>query len=230
MSSINQQVNNSLKLHIKVASHISDPFKHELNKMLTTFPNLDLQINEYIDKRFNIRGETRTDNIKNCTSDWLLFLDGDNLFHPQFFNNLNTFLIEADITTKKKVISVPRLTMASKEGYKLVDNNTTDEVSDAYSKAVAVKTYPSFRMRTSGAGYFQLVHVPTMLLMGITKYVNRSYDTQILNKNIRFRTKSDIVFRKKFDGIHAITDLPPIIHLNHYRRTLDKEYDFDKCN
>ena len=233
LSSLNQQINNPFKLHIKVAAHkTKDNFKHILDDMPTTFKNLDIKINDYDDDRFNARGQTRNDNVKNCNSDWILFLDGDNVFHPNFFNNLKPLISNLDVSGLRKVISVPRLTMNAMSGYSLVDKDTNfnAEVTSAYEKASSVKTWLSFGGRISGAGYFQLCHTPTMLQMGIEKYVNGSYDSPIFDKSQRFCTRSDIVFRKKFDGVYPLKTLPLLIHLNHHRRSLDKEYDFDKCN
>jgi hypothetical protein len=233
LSSLNQQLDNPFNMSIKVASHkTEDNFKHILDLMPKAFPKLNIKINEYTDNRFNIRGHTRTDNIKNCNSEWILFLDGDNVFHPRFFNNLHKLLSELEQVNKTKVISIPRLTMDAKLAYSLVDKDTDykNEVVNAYEKVANLKTKPSFGGRVTGAGYFQLIHVPTMRLMGIDTYVNGSYDTPILDKNIRYCTKSDVIFRKRFTGVYAIRDLPHLIHLNHNRRTLDKEYDFNKCN
>lgn len=231
LSSLNQQINNPFKLHIKVAAHATkDNFRHLLDEMPKTFPNLDISVNYYNDDSFNARGQTRTDQIKQCTSEWLLFLDGDNVFHPNFFNGLFSILSATDALTKRKVLSVPRLTMDAKQGYALVDSYDNPEIPDAYVKAFSVKTHRSFGGRISGAGYFQLVHVPTMRQMGINTYVNGSYDSPILDKEIKFNTRSDVVFRHRFAGVYPITTLPFIVHLNHFRRSLDNEYDFNKCN
>jgi hypothetical protein len=230
LNSLSQQINNPFKLHIKVAAHKTlDNFRYILDEMLKTFPKLEITICDYDNARFNARGQTRTDQIKNCQSDYILFLDGDNIFPPQFFSSLHPLLGAID---KRKVISVPRLTMDAREGYRLVDsvNDYTKEIPNVYEKVSAVKTRPSFNFRVSGAGYFQLTHYPTMKSMGINSYVDGSYDSPILDANERFCTKSDIVFRKRFDGVHPIVTLPKIIHINHFRRSLDKEYDFNKCN
>ena len=231
VSSLNQQINNPCKLHIKVAAHKTlDNFKHILDEMPKTFPKLDIKICEYDDARFQARGQTRTDQIKSCTSEWLLFLDGDNVFDPQFFSKLHPLLNKLSKLDHERVISVPRLSMHAKLGYKLVDSENGSEILNAYQKAASVKTHPSFGGRVSGAGYFQLVHAPTMRSMGIDTYVNGSYDTPILDKNVLFSTRSDVVFRHRFKPVLAIRDLPPLVHLNHYRRQLDKEYSFDSCN
>jgi hypothetical protein len=231
VSSLNQQIDNPCKLHIKVAAHKTlDNFKYILDEMPKTFPKLDISITEYDDSRFEARGQTRTDQIKNCTSEWILFLDGDNVFDPQFFSKLYPLLKTATPDMKQRVISVPRLTMSASDGYHLIKSDNGNEIKDAYKKAAAVNTHLSVRGRISGAGYFQLVHVPTMRSMGIDSYVNGSYDTPILDKDVLFSTRSDVVFRHRFKSVVPIRELPLLVHLNHYRRQLDKEYSFDSCN
>jgi hypothetical protein len=232
ISSLNQQVDNPFQMTIKIAASKKDPFRADLDTMKATFPKLNILITDYDDSVFNARGKTRTDNIKNCTSEWILFGDADNVFHPQFFSGLMPLLSNLNANDKKKLISVPRLTMDSKTGNSLVNSNIDfkTEIQNSYKNASSVKTRLSFGGRVSGAGYMQLVNYPTMCQMGIDTYVNGSYDSSILDKNKTFKTKSDIVFRKKFDGIIKVTDLPLLIHLNHFRRVLDGEYDFNKCN
>lgn len=231
LSSLNQQINNPFKLHIKVAAHATkDNFRHLLDEMPKTFPNLDINITYYDNDSFNARGQTRTDQIKQCTSEWLLFLDGDNVFPPNFFNKLYEIVTTVSPLIKRQVFSVPRLTMDAKQGYTLVDGDDSPEIANAFTKASSVKTHLSFGGRISGAGYFQLVHVPTMKQLGINEYVIGSYDSPILDKVIKFNTRSDVVFRHRFKGVYQIRTLPHIVHLNHFRRALDTEYDFDKCN
>lgn len=231
VSSLNQQINNPFNMHIKVAAHKTlDNFKYILDEMPTTFPKLDISITEYDDARFQARGQTRTDQIKNCTSEWILFLDGDNVFDPQFFSKLYPLLKTLTDDAKYRVISVPRLTMSADDGYNLIKSDSNNEIQNAYTKAAAVKTWLSFRGRVSGAGYFQLVHVPTMRSMGIDSYVNGSYDTPILDKEVLFSTRSDVVFRHRFKSVIPIRELPLLVHLNHYRRKIDTEYDFNFCN
>jgi hypothetical protein len=231
LSSLNQQVDNPFKFHIKVAAHATkDNFRHLLDEMPKTFPNLDIEITYYTDDSFNARSTTRTNQIKSCTSEWLLFLDGDNVFPPSFFKELYPIITTIYPLTKKQVFSVPRLTMDARHGYALVDSDDKPEITDAYAKAAAVKTHLSMGGRISAAGYFQLVHVPTMREMGINEYVKGEYDSPILDKVIKFNTRSDVVFRHRFKGVHPIKTLPHIVHLNHFRRALDTEYDFDKCN
>jgi hypothetical protein len=230
LSSLNQQVNNPFDMTIRLATHSSDPYKAMHEEMVKTFPNLKIVINEYTDDSFNSRGLTRTNDIKACTSEWILFLDGDNVFHPTFFDKLYSALKDTTSEVRTQCISVPRLTMLAKTGYKLIDSVDTKEIANAYNEALSVKTHLSFKGRVNAAGFFQLAHVPTMKQMGITSYVNGSHDTPVFDKGTRYSPKSDIVFRKKFTGIYAIRELPLLIHINHYRRTLDKEYNFDLCN
>jgi hypothetical protein len=231
LSSLNQQIDNPFTMNIKISVHKSDEYQHLINEYKTHFKNLNITVVEYNDDSFGIRGKTRTDLIKICESEWILFLDADNVFHPLFFNKLHNVLSHIDDSAKTKIISVPRLTMDAKAAYKLISKmDKTVEIESVYDKASNEKTWLSYNGRISGAGYFQLVHVPTMNNMGIKSYVDGVYDTTIFNKEVKYATKSDIVFRSKFAGVYGIKTLPLLVHLNHYRRSLDKEYNFNHCN
>lgn len=206
ISSLKQQVNNPFHLNIKIAASESDPFKH-------LFDELDVPIEYYPDHIFNYRGQIRSLNLKNCKSNYILFLDADNVFHPNFFNNLSKKSLKTN-----KIISVPRLTMSPENGYELIDSEKEYKIIDnAYQKASKIKTKYSCNGRVSAAGYFQLVNMESIKKLNIDSYSSKLNDTPLTTTS-KYSTKSDITFRKKFTGIEAITDLPPLIHINHYRR------------
>jgi hypothetical protein len=233
LSSINQQIKSGFTFHIKVAiNENQDQYINILKQSVIAHSNLDISLINYTDDKFKFRGQTRTDNIVNCKSDCILFLDADNVFHPSFFNELYNHISHIKDIDTGKVISVPRLTMDAKKANLLInsDLNYSSEVLDVYNKVSKIPTKPSYNYKVSGAGYFQLVFKKTLVDKHIYSYTNNIYDTSILNENVKFCTKSDIVFRKKLDGVYPITTLKPIIHINHFRRALDKDYNFNNCN
>lgn len=187
------------------------------------------------DERYGRRGHIRTQNLQDALDqdfDWLLFNDGDMVYHPQFFGHMlhhihtkrsdRCLLIDED-----RVLATYRDSMAFEDGYKLVGSVPYEgPVADAYEKANSVRTWPAAKHRISGAGFFQLVNLRRLRKRiedgetGLDYYVasgyNRDHDTFKQNHI----TRSDRAFRMRLGGIAPMRCLPQI-HLNHFRK--DKE-------
>lgn len=209
-----------------------DPFKNLTDDIKRIYsPHLTMKFNEYNQQQIQYRGYTRTQNIKNTTAEWILFLDADDVFHPTFFEQLDSKLKTLSDSDKQKLISIPRFTMGVDDGYKLVNSvSYNDIISDAFNRCFVVKSKKLSNFgHVAGAGYFQLIHMPSLRAKGINSYVDGNYDNPMLNTSIKSKMRSDVVFRQKVGGKVAIKDLPPIIHIQHRRRCRDKEFDFNIC-
>jgi hypothetical protein len=229
LSSLAQQLN-APPLKITTDLCDNDPY---LNVAQTqkTFSSLNMSFNMHTPADMGRRGFIRTKNVQNASAEWLLFLDADDVFAPDFFAKLNVILAGLSEADKNKVISIPRLTMAPADGYKLVDSVTYDNIIPAaYAKTDHIKKRYSRHGAVSGAGYFQLVHVPTMRQRRINSYVDGTYDVDLMSSKSYYRMRSDMVFRKRFDGVLPIRELSPIVHVNHYRREKDPQFDTIQCH
>lgn len=230
LSSLLEQANIP-KLHITTDLCKEDPYL-DVEKIQKHFGNkLDLSFNIHTKDDMEKRGFIRTKNVKNAKAEWILFLDADDVFEPTFFTKLNDIISSLSDEDKHKIISIPRLTMPMESGYKIIDSVSYDApIKGTYNRVEKYKTHFSRNGAVSAAGYFQLCHIPTMRQRGINSYVDGKYDVDLLSSKSYYRMKSDMVFRKKFSGIFPIRTLPPIIHINHYRRELDKQFDSIICH
>jgi hypothetical protein len=190
-----------------------------------------MTFNEYTKDQIQFRGFTRTQHIKNTKAEWLLFLDADCVFHPTFIDKLLHRINRTTEVDRDKLFSVPRLTMSQRSGYSLVDSvDYTNIIPNAYETCDKVPDkFPSNKGFIAGAGYFQLVHVPTLRKMGINSYVDGNYDNPMFKTDIRSHMKSDVIFRRKLKGVYKMNDLPPLIHIQHKRRCRDSDFDLHIC-
>ncbi len=210
-------------LRIKLNIHKDDPFREFTDKLLSTFsPLLDFKIKIYNDQKFGCRGYTRNFDIKECTSDWILFTDADDVFHPQMFAQIGSRL--EGWKKERKVITVPRYTMNKEEGYKLIDSESYNDllIKNSFDRVFSKNIGFSGKGRAPGAGFFQLVNVKMIKSMGINTYVDAFSDRNLFSeKGNKFKT--DIRFRKKFDGVLPVRNLFQVMHIahHHYRSPLN---------
>jgi len=170
------------------------------------------------------RGHIRTKNLKECPWDWACFVDADMVYHPQFWAQIGAKL--SGFSGQPKVVAAPRMSMAFEDGYTLVDgyDYTADApVPDPFKKTQEMKTWPSAHGRISGAGFFQLVHVPSVREYMKSKYGDVFYCAPTWNRDhntfeTTHITRSDRMFRMLCGGIVPVPDLLPQVHLNHYRK------------
>jgi hypothetical protein len=230
LSSLAQQTN--MNFHVTTDLYVDDPFKNmtaDIKRIFT--PKLSMTFNEYPKEKIQFRGYTRTQCIRNTKAEWLLFLDADDVFHPTFMDCLIRKIQRTTEMDRNKLFSVPRLTMTKEQGQALVDSVPyTDVISNAYDICDQVPgKFPSNKGYVAGAGYFQLVHVPTLRKIGINSYVDGNYDNPMFKTDIRSHMKSDVIFRRKLKGVYKMYDLPPLIHIQHKRRIRDTDFDFNVC-
>lgn len=211
LSSLTQQLDPP-RFSIRLNLHERDPFASLNRRLVRTFENsLDLKVVEWSDETFFKRGNNRNADLQNAIGEWLLFLDPDSVLDPRLLNELATADLEPG-----KVNVAPRTTMTYFDvGYQLVDAETYEDrpVADAAAKCAAVGCLR--KGRRGRAGYFHLIHPATIKHLG-HQYANGRRDTRFDTPG-RFSTPSDRSLRSRV-GMQQLLDLPPLYHLQHWRR------------
>jgi hypothetical protein len=174
---------------------------------------------------FGRRGHIRTKILRECDTEWLCFVDADMIYGPEFFPTLIDKL--PSLAGDHRCYAAGRMSMGFDEGYKVVDSVRYETLIDnpfEVARTVAGKTWLAAGGRASGAGFFQLVHVPSVREYMLTKYGSVYYVAEGHNcDNNTFQTnhitRSDRAFRVAIGGVVPITGLPPTqLHINHYRK------------
>lgn len=207
-----------------------DPY-WEWNERLKAIFGDWLKVDEWAadDETFGRRGHIRSKNIQDCPEDvdWLLFNDGDQVYHPEFFAHLGGLLHHHQ--DEHRVLATYRDSMSFEDGYRLVRSEAYDgPVLSAFARATSVKTWPASRHRISGAGFFQLINMRVLRKRiaeenpDLQYYVDPGYNKDHNTFNQNHITRSDRNFRVRMGGIVAIY-CKPQIHLNHYRKN-DPQY------
>jgi glycosyltransferase involved in cell wall biosynthesis len=164
------------------------------------------------------RGLVRNDQIKNCKTDFILFVDTDMVYHPEYFMRLSA-LIESDPEYKDHdgVLKAGRFSNPIDPTDELVDSYVQDEPVVIDNAWETVDVLDKIKKSNVGAGYFQLVNMRTANHEGL--YVapesNRDYDW-----DEKFsKCNSDRQFRKRIGNVKALPKWfsQNEIHLNHVR-------------
>jgi hypothetical protein len=177
--------------------------------------------------RFQFRGFVRNDQLKDCSTDYMLFADCDMVYHPDFMSKLMKLL-----TTDDKYIDYGGVMMAGRysnpieEANAIVDTEGFTATPYVASSWKLARLLPQIKRRSCGAGYFQLINAKTCKHGGL--YVDESscrdfgwYDGK---KNMQ-KARSDQQFRRR---VKIKQQLPSWfhraqIHLNHER---DNQHGF----
>lgn len=207
---------------------IPDWFQHKQHKWpADTSPERD---------PFAKRCHIRSRNIRRCLSDrwadWIIFVDADMVYHPQFFARLSQLL--AGREDEQRVFATWRDTMSFVDGYNVVNSAAYDgPIERAYDRVLAqASIYPAANHRISGAGFFQAVSTKALRRLvdrdvGYLDYVGRDRDNNTLcDTHI---TRSDRGFRNRLGGIVPLVECLPQVHLNHYRKS-DDNYPQDEVH
>jgi hypothetical protein len=209
------------KIKYVMSSHESDPYLVEWTpKFASAFPNIEVVQQVWSSDEFGLRGHIRTRNLLEETAEFILFVDGDMIYEPAYFAKMIARM-EA-LRGDHRVVAAPRLCTEFEDGYHIIDRDIYGSpVVDGY--AFVESNYKLRPTRTSGAGFFQLIHVPSVREYMLKTYGSVWYappqggrDINIL-KVMDHRTRSDRAFRIAVGGIIAAPELINQIHLNHYR-------------
>lgn len=146
------------------------------------------------------------------TADWILFMDGDIVFDPYFFDDLQKRLktilknvkvvMGADRHSLDDKFSIQYFEEQDKRVYPCIIENTAE---------IASKWPVKYKHgKDTCAGYFQLVSVKVLKEKGKGKITDRPGDHWR-------RTKSDRALRVRMGGRYGIPNTKPLYHLNHDR-------------
>jgi hypothetical protein len=207
-----------------ISTHSGDPFASEFHdRSARSMPFL--VTSEFWDSQaFGERGHVRTRNLRSETSEFILFVDADMVYHKHFMAKLA--VAAAKHRGEHKVLAAPRQSMSFEDGYDLVNAASYEgQIPCAWDTAAKKKTWWSAHGRISGAGFFQLVHLPTvreylMKTWGGIQYVGEHWhrDTNILTAPEN-KMRSDRNFRLNVGGIIPAPQLGDALHLNHWRHS-----------
>jgi len=175
----------------------------------------------YTDLRsFQKRGYTRNRQLRQCTTDWILFADCDMVYHPEYFWRLGEELLSQHATATH-MLSSGRWSTEKEPTNTLVNRtiSTTPElIPDAFQQ---VTILPKARRRNVGAGFSQLINMHHAPHAGFYVESGKSRDW---SWNRRYhKTRSDIQFRKRMNRLGGRRQSLPewftdgLIHLNHER-------------
>ena len=218
LSSIADQVTNNLPLiRYTLNCHKDDPGKELTEKLKGTFESkINLEVRTWDNDSFFKRGYTRTSDLQKSISDFILFVDSDEVFHPEFFSSLTPLLEKWKADKNDKCIAAIRRTMEISDGNKLVDAESYEDVPivNWHSKIEKVKT--KVISGAKGSGGFQIFNMQILREKNLLEY-GGNRDTPVNSVN-KFITRSEIWFRSKMGVDSSFANLIlPVYHLNHER-------------
>jgi hypothetical protein len=224
LSSLVDQVNRddyNLVFDLAYVEEESDP---SMKIILERFAKEGIFIRERIYTgfdRFQYRGLVRNDQLKDCSTDFMIFADSDMVYHKEFIHKL-VDLMNNDSQYKGYggILMAGRFSNPISDSNALVDSRTYSEdpyVTDSWDSASTLK---KIKRRSCGAGYFQLIDAKTCEHGGL--YVAEKscrdygwYD----GKNNMQKARSDRQFRRRVKIKKQLPDWfhQGQIHLNHDR-------------
>jgi len=171
--------------------------------------------------RFQFRGFVRNDQLKDCSTDYMLFADCDMVYHPDFFHKLiNTLTTEEKYKDYGGVMMAGRYSNPIEDANAIVDSEGFTSTPYVASSWKLASLLPKIKRRSCGAGYFQLINAKTCKHGGL--YVAedscRDWGWYDGKKNMQ-KARSDQQFRRR---VKIKEQLPKWfhraqIHLNHFR-------------
>jgi hypothetical protein len=216
LSSLLDQIQmNGTEIVVAVAS-LKDNGNPTTEELVSYFNSRGLKVKHtvYEDReRFDYRGLIRNDQIKELDedTDWVLFADCDMVYDQMFFCELKEKL---EAQPKEPALYSTVRWSTHKE---TTNNFFTDAMLRYPEHILGCHNYmdkvfsPLKRMRSVGAGYFQLVKREY-----ITTYVNEKKNRdKKMSKS--FNPKSDMQFRRSIDNTVTINMEAKQYHLNHDR-------------
>jgi glycosyltransferase involved in cell wall biosynthesis len=181
---------------------------------------LKFKLTPYTD--LNSRGLIRNVQVKNSSEDWLLFVDCDVVYHPNFFKELSKNMDP----NCQNVIGCPKFMYTNVEMVNEFFNKFESMyVENSYKIAETFDPIKP-RIRRVASGGMQLVRRQLVMEKAGGRYVNprRTGDNTLGHVG----TRSDIKFRSAIDGGRKnsilLMKLPYQIHLEHYR-SVDEQFD-----
>lgn len=218
MSSFLQQRDFNLSKLLINIGYIKDTGVPKTEEVIDFFSSAGLQTKKTCyDNRevFQFRGKVRNEQLQDSNSDWLVYIDCDGVFSPDFFSILDKRVEIID--DKCKCFYCARRSTGVPEGNSIIENIDVYPtiIERAYEKVNKTQLYYE---RNIGAGYFQMIGRKE-LMKKFGHYVRPQNCRDYQWENGGSRCRSDMQFRKMVGKVKL--DLPQIIHIDHIR---DKEF------
>jgi hypothetical protein len=188
---------------------------------------LNIKITEGEINRFHARGYIRNEQIKTCSTEWILFADSDLVYHPRFFTEL---LKRVDVNYKYMYVC-GRCTSNEEKTEELLASldrpKVIDDVFDLIKNNVGLSKIGKIGY---GAGFFQLINARRGVHGNFYVEEKRISKRNSFNTDIKFRKRIKAIAEEK--GDEGITTISPKhdnwlmlhqIHLQHCRNCHDKQ-------
>jgi hypothetical protein len=218
MSSICQQEGDVPNLILNIAYPINNGnpttetvcnFFREKGLKIKELPYDGMEIIQY-------RGLVRNEQLKQSDCEWILYIDADMTYSPDFFEDLGKQL-EGELKDEKGVISASRVSLDKNFCKNFFNKTDINKYPCIIPKAGCLSDWPIFQIsRNCGAGYFQLVNRRYVMENCGGLYVDPEHcnDWSWFDKGQK--ANSDRQFRQRVGGLKKITTKPQY-HLNHER-------------
>ncbi len=176
---------------------------------------VDIRAKEVIGSNMS-RAIERTEQLRRCETEWILFTDCDMVRHPTFFARMARHVQDAGLSNYAGMISAGRKSNPQPQAEDLIVEKWW-RTGNVFAK---VDVMQKTRCRDCGAGHFQLVNLRHAPHEG---YYSDDYIREGLATGI-WLTPSDSSFRKRISALAPRVSLPKWfsinqIHLNHERDT-----------
>lgn len=197
-----------------------------VENLSTDWPEPKLKIKRTIwedFEEFQLRGITRTKQLQECETEWIMFADCDMVYHECYFDELLRWL-GANAKGASCMFSSGRISLPKQLVNEMVNGSPAQIgsfVPNAFAKADALA--PKKEMRNVGAGFCQIVNAKHCPHGGY--YVLPDGNRDVKWDRSRSKPKSDMQFRKRVAAAlpgNERRKLPQwftdnAIHLNHNR-------------
>lgn len=210
---------------VRINTHKDDQFKDWNERLKSVFCGrsgpIQFDFVEWDTHDYGRRGATRNRDVAECEAEWILFADGDQVFHPHFF--AHAMPIVEQIDNRGNIIATYRYTMSEEQGDGLVGAETYLDapIKDTHVKCQQCNTWiigKSQRIRECATGNFQLVKIDTFRRNKRRYAEDVKYDINVLDVGrVPYATNCDWKFRHASTGVTRGLGFLPIWHLNHQR-------------
>jgi glycosyltransferase involved in cell wall biosynthesis len=216
LSSIGQLKQND-KIKMRIALAFLNNIKTEIVAILFEQCGLKIDAFPYMTiGELQSRGYTRSDMIKECLTEWILFTDSDHVYHPEWFVRLREYIRQNKLTKYDGIITAGRTSCDPGMADRLVSSSGPYPIviADAWKNA---DTLDIRKMGNVGAGHTQLINLKFCQHGGYYVEKGKSRDGKWIG-GIQ-KARSDMQFRKRISKLHK---LPAWFgrnqrHLNHKR-------------
>ena len=168
--------------------------------------------------RLQYRGLTRTDQLQECETEWIMFADCDMVYHPKYFEALSSFL--SGHPRAKHMFSSGRMSNDKETANQVVNAFGDDPPNIGTAYETACRIPGAVRRGNVGAGFCQIVNVKHCPHGGYYVKPEENRDRSWAKGSL---PKSDMQFRKRINRDGGPRQALPewfdltAIHLNHDR-------------